>query len=240
MTTKNRIRELRQEQHKTLREVAEAVETSNQNISNWERGKSEPKLATWQKLADFFNADIAYLQGISDIRNWREAENQEKSFEALNKNLNTNLFYFLNENSMLGGPSDENLLTDEDKSNFRDSIEMVYQYSVAFTSPKEPNSQVALENSRKMFSAIEAMASTYMRNTNTDQKNTPQENKVIREMNELLNKIIQVSDKNYTNQVEDSVLNANSDKEVYDRFKFLGMSENGIQELIALRHNKKD
>ncbi|WP_288846649.1 helix-turn-helix domain-containing protein [uncultured Fructobacillus sp.] len=63
---KNRIKELRQEQHKTLREVAEAVDTYNQNISNWERGKSEPKLATWQKLADYFGVSFDYLVGWED------------------------------------------------------------------------------------------------------------------------------------------------------------------------------
>lgn len=236
----NRIKELRNEKKLTLKDLGTLVGLASNTISQYETGKREPKLATWQRFADFFGVDVAYIQGISDIRNWREAENQEKSFEALNKNLNTNLFYFLNESSMLGGPSEENLLTEEDKNNFRDSIEMVYQYSVAFTSPTEPNGKVALENSRKMFSAINAMAKTYMRNTNTDQKNTPQENEAIQEMNGLLNKIIQVSEKYYTNQIVESVLNANSDKEVYDRFKSLGMSENGIQELIALRHNKKD
>ncbi|CAK1233307.1 helix-turn-helix transcriptional regulator [Fructobacillus fructosus] len=69
MDVKNRIKKIRQEQHKTLREVAEAVGTSNQNISNWERGKSEPKLSTWQKLADFFDVPVGYIQGISNIPN---------------------------------------------------------------------------------------------------------------------------------------------------------------------------
>ena len=68
MTVNNRIKELREKENKTLREVAEAVSTSNQNISNWERGKSEPKLATWQKLADFFNVPLGYLQGTNDIK----------------------------------------------------------------------------------------------------------------------------------------------------------------------------
>lgn len=64
----NRIKQLRKEQNKPLREVAEAVGTSNQNISNWERGKSEPKLATWRKLMEYFGVSFEYLVGWTDER----------------------------------------------------------------------------------------------------------------------------------------------------------------------------
>lgn len=64
----NRLKELRTKQGKTLRDVAKAVNTSNQNISNWERGKSEPKLEIWKKLANYFDVDPEYLVGWSDIK----------------------------------------------------------------------------------------------------------------------------------------------------------------------------
>ncbi|MDU7064452.1 MAG: helix-turn-helix transcriptional regulator, partial [Lactobacillus paragasseri] len=35
-------------------------------ISQYERGKREPKLETWQKLADFFGVSVPYLQGYVD------------------------------------------------------------------------------------------------------------------------------------------------------------------------------
>ncbi|MDI6495495.1 helix-turn-helix domain-containing protein [Leuconostoc lactis] len=62
----NRIKEMRKSQKKTLREVADSLDTSNQNVSNWERGNSEPKLEIWIKLADYFNVSVPYLQGVSD------------------------------------------------------------------------------------------------------------------------------------------------------------------------------
>lgn len=37
-------------------------------ISQYERGKREPKLETWQKLADFFGVSVPYLQGISKVK----------------------------------------------------------------------------------------------------------------------------------------------------------------------------
>ena len=58
MTT-NRIKEIRNAKKKTLREVADALNTSNQNVSNWEHGKSEPKLETWKRLADYFGVSVS-------------------------------------------------------------------------------------------------------------------------------------------------------------------------------------
>lgn len=69
----NRIKQLRKDQNKPLREVAEAVSTSNQNISNWERGKSEPKLATWRKLMEYFGVSFEYPVGWTDERKKDEA-----------------------------------------------------------------------------------------------------------------------------------------------------------------------
>ena len=35
--------------------------------SNYENGKTEPKLETWQKLASFFHVSVPYLQGFINI-----------------------------------------------------------------------------------------------------------------------------------------------------------------------------
>ena len=68
----NRIRELRKEKKLTLKEVSSQLEQNNLKISpdalaKYERGDREPKLETWQKLADFFGVSVPYLQGVSDI-----------------------------------------------------------------------------------------------------------------------------------------------------------------------------
>ena len=67
---KNRLRELRHEKNLTLKEVSSQLEQNNLEISpdalaKYERGDREPKLETWQKLADFFNVPVDYLLGIS-------------------------------------------------------------------------------------------------------------------------------------------------------------------------------
>ncbi|UIK35832.1 helix-turn-helix transcriptional regulator [Lactobacillus amylovorus] len=59
----NRIKELRKKNNYTLADVASALNVGTNTISRYETGKREPKLETWQALADFFNVSVPYLQG---------------------------------------------------------------------------------------------------------------------------------------------------------------------------------
>ena len=65
----NRLKEIRQEKNNlTLRALGQKVNMSSSRLSQYETGKREPKLETWQKLADFFNVPVDYLLGISKDR----------------------------------------------------------------------------------------------------------------------------------------------------------------------------
>lgn len=86
----NRLRELRKEKKLTLKEVSSQLEQNNLKISpdalaKYERGDREPKLETWQKLADFFGVSVPYLQGISDIEDLEPVSTFEKFFASLEK-----------------------------------------------------------------------------------------------------------------------------------------------------------
>ncbi len=70
----NNILITRKIQHKTLKEVSKGTGISEMMLSRYERGKSEPKLKTWQKLADYFDVSVPYLQGISTETNMNESE----------------------------------------------------------------------------------------------------------------------------------------------------------------------
>lgn len=59
----NRIKELRQTKGLSQSELAQKVGISNQAISHYETGKRHAKIETWQKLADYFNVSVPYLQG---------------------------------------------------------------------------------------------------------------------------------------------------------------------------------
>ena len=63
---KNRIKELRTKHNYTLDDMEEKTGIKRGTYSNYENGKTEPKLETWQKLADYFNVSVPYLQGFTD------------------------------------------------------------------------------------------------------------------------------------------------------------------------------
>ena len=64
---KNRIKELRQKNNLTLRALGEKINMSSSRLSQYETGKREPKLETWQKLASFFHVSVPYLQSFTNI-----------------------------------------------------------------------------------------------------------------------------------------------------------------------------
>lgn len=64
----NRLRELRNEQGLTLKALGEKLDLAPNTISQYETGNREPKLKTWQKLADYFDVPIPYLQGLGVSR----------------------------------------------------------------------------------------------------------------------------------------------------------------------------
>ena len=65
---KNRIKEIRQEKKLSQKDLAKKLNISQQAISLYEKGDREPKLETWQKLADFFHVPKEYLMGLTNDR----------------------------------------------------------------------------------------------------------------------------------------------------------------------------
>lgn len=63
---KNRLKEERMKKSLSLEQVGKGVGLATNTISRYETGKREPKLETWQKLADFFGVSVPYLQGIQE------------------------------------------------------------------------------------------------------------------------------------------------------------------------------
>lgn len=66
-TFKERLKELRQSKKLTQRALAERLNISKSAISMYENGSREPDHETTELIADFFNVDIDYLLGRSDI-----------------------------------------------------------------------------------------------------------------------------------------------------------------------------
>ena len=59
----NRLKELRQKNSLTLKELGSKIGIPNNSLSQYENGRRQAKLEVWQKLADFFKVSVPYLQG---------------------------------------------------------------------------------------------------------------------------------------------------------------------------------
>lgn len=62
----NRIRKLRREKELTLIELSKQVGIQHSTLSQYETGKREPKLETWEKIAKILDVSPAYLMGLED------------------------------------------------------------------------------------------------------------------------------------------------------------------------------
>lgn len=87
-----KIRELREENGFTQKELAEKVNTTNKNIWAYENGLAQPSIETLIKLAGVFKVSVDFLIGNADdfgavaVQNnlTREEERLLKSFRKLN------------------------------------------------------------------------------------------------------------------------------------------------------------
>ena len=76
----DRIKELRLECKLSQQELASAVKISKSSISMYENNNRMPEIETFEALADFFNVDMDYLKGKSDIK-------RKNLYEGLGKTL---------------------------------------------------------------------------------------------------------------------------------------------------------
>lgn len=59
---------LRAETSTTQKQLADAIDVSQQSVNKYENHKIEPDIATLAKIADFFDTSIDYLVGRSELR----------------------------------------------------------------------------------------------------------------------------------------------------------------------------
>lgn len=61
-----RLKELRQEKHLSMKQLAKELNTTDATISNWENEINEPKISYLVAIAQFFNVPTDYLLGLED------------------------------------------------------------------------------------------------------------------------------------------------------------------------------
>lgn len=69
------LKMLRQEAGLSQQEFANRIGMSKSSVNMYERGEREPGIETLEAIADYFNVDMDYLLGKSDIRNKSYAKN---------------------------------------------------------------------------------------------------------------------------------------------------------------------
>lgn len=64
---KREIQKMRQVKGVSQQDVAKALGLTRQAIALYETGKREPRLETWQKLANYFGVSVPSLMGLDEI-----------------------------------------------------------------------------------------------------------------------------------------------------------------------------
>lgn len=61
-----RLKELRKEKGLTQKQLAQALQTTDDSIYSWERGRSQPSIEMIRKICLYFHIESDYLLGLSD------------------------------------------------------------------------------------------------------------------------------------------------------------------------------
>ena len=83
----NQLKMLRQERGLSQQGLADEVGMSKSSINMYERGEREPGIETVKRIADFFNVDVDYLFGISDIKKRRGLKIGTGMYRSIARNV---------------------------------------------------------------------------------------------------------------------------------------------------------
>ena len=137
METKDILKQLRLEKNLSMDELCEKLNNSynlkitKSMISRWENGQASPNNAYLSAYAKFFNIDLNYLVGLTDIR--RPLEFINPDLEKLNKRETMQLKDLLHQNAMF---FNDETVSDEDKEKFFSALQEAF-FEVKFIKQQE-------------------------------------------------------------------------------------------------------
>ena len=132
-----RVKELRTSRKLSQQELADFLKISKSSVNMYERGEREPGLDMLETIADFFNIDMDYLMGKSDIphrylvQDTEKITAEEQQLITIYKNLNTE-----GKNQLM-----EQAINLSELPKYKKDSEVKYAYRVAHTKEgEEPSS----------------------------------------------------------------------------------------------------
>ena len=99
MEMKDMLKQLRKEKNLTQEELARELNISKSAISMYENGNRKPDYETLEIIADFFNVDMEYLWGKTDIRKRESIKHTVESKDDKEQQLINTISNYLYENS---------------------------------------------------------------------------------------------------------------------------------------------
>ncbi|ORI41191.1 helix-turn-helix domain-containing protein [Leuconostoc mesenteroides] len=168
----NRLKELRNRKGLSMKKLSEDLvkkgyfpNITDATLSNYENEKREPKLETWQKLADYFGVDVAYLQGVSNIKDTTlltfedlsEFINSPEYKNTISVDIDQDLLKDINNNQLnLSVHLDENIFSIEDKDALKNAVLSLNELALSLNSPDFIKSDRDLDRFKTLLSAIKA------------------------------------------------------------------------------------
>lgn len=137
METKDILKQLRLEKNLSMDELCEKLNNSynlkitKSMISRWENGQASPNNSYLSAYAKFFNIDLNYLAGLTDIR--RPLNFINPDLEILNKRETMQLKDLLHQNAMF---FNDETVSDEDKEKFFSALQEAF-FEVKFIKQQE-------------------------------------------------------------------------------------------------------
>ena len=137
METKDILKQLRLEKNLSMDDLCEKLNNSynlkitKSMISRWENGQASPNNSYLSAYAKFFNIDLNYLVGLTDIR--RPLEFINPDLEKLNKRETMQLKDLLHQNAMF---FNDETVSDEDKEKFFSALQEAF-FEVKFIKQQE-------------------------------------------------------------------------------------------------------
>lgn len=108
----DRLKSERIKNKKTQKDIADYLGMTKQAVQRYESGLSTPKLQTWIKLADYFDVDVAYLQGVQKYRNSEARQSEADALDNLLIDQNNDIDYgdFIKRLNEIGIDSEREIL----------------------------------------------------------------------------------------------------------------------------------